>query len=716
MSDFKNAVNSWKFVIILILFSLGACQVNETSSVDNTKAEGMETLTPTLTPTVSLTQTSKPTINPTPVLPKLTPSPTATPTPVLPVHLGTQLPKPSNSLNLQNIADIRELARYSGSANTLIRVSNDYQFLVTGSNGGIDIYNLRNNDLLEHINTHISSLWNDEYQPYSMGISEKADLVFIVSNEFVEVYSQDGDLVYQYPIQFDTCSENMKYMWIYAPELVGGKAALSPDGKFLAVNICETFFIVNLLNGETIYTWDNDYLSLHGVPLAFSPDNSMLAVEIDNHLWIWSVDGWENTAKYYLGFELLEPSLGYSWAFSPDSTLLAIAYKDEVKIWNIKENDVIRGFVVEGQPQIKFSDDSSKIGMAYWDGSMEVWDLDGKLLISDNQTDVQNITQTQITAEGKIILYRIPDKDLSLWRGGSTKDFGFLEDQQSLYLTGEDNCLISLSGKSQCWLSSSIYPIAYRNYWYFWNGEEFFQAEIDFTTVNIFNNDENILSFLISGDWAFTPEYFDTIHDLIFYTVWETPNFSKSYIRDSAKNQVIKEWIGSIDRVVISPDKRLAAFFIKHNPKAELIIFNLVEKKVLFRETFLWGGDDLSFSPDSQLLAFSAIAKEDYSKASNENIYPVYIMNIDSPDDRSRYELATDVWGIPALEYSADGSFLAVSHINGTISILDSLTGDMIYEWLAHPARIDGLSFSSNGKLLATYSKSGFISIWGIWP
>ena len=36
-----------------------------------------------------------------------------------------------------------------------------------------------------------------------------------------------------------------------------------------------------------------------------------------------------------------------------------------------------------------------------------------------------------------------------------------------------------------------------------------------------------------------------------------------------------------------------------------------------------------------------------------------------------------------------------------TYSILDALSGDMIYEWLAHPARIDELSFSSNGKLLA---------------
>jgi len=640
------------------------------------------------------------------------------------VQLGTQLPDTSSSLNLQNITDIRELAMYSGNANTIIRVSNDNQFLVTGSTGGIDIYDFPHNSLIQHINTYIPNLWDDEYNTYNLGISENADLILVVNNENVEIYSREGDIVYLYPLQFDTCSEEIKAMWAYMPELRGAKAALSPDGKLLAVNICETFLVINIINDQIVYTWDNKYLSLHGAPLAFSPDNSLLAVEFENNLWIWSVDGWENIAKYYLGFELLDPALGLAWAFSPDSALIAIAYKDGVRIWNIEGNDLVQEFPVEVRPQVKFSDDSSKIGMAYWDGLIEVWDLENKMLISENQTEVQDISQTQITADGEVIVYSIPDRDLSLWGGYRyLNNFVFLEDQQSLYIqahsmSGTISCVVSLSVNTQCWQHTSAYGVVERQH-YFWNGEELYPTEIFGTTVNLFDGDEKILSFMIGGNWGFIPYYFDTIYNLLFYSVHETSNVSKSYIRDVEKNRVINEWAGYIYRVVISPDKRLAAFFVWHNPKAELVIFDLAEKQVLFRETFSWASgwySALSFSPDSQRVVYSAVTLEDKPTALNDQIYPIYIMNINSPDNRTRYELKTDRSGIFALEYSADGSFIATSHSNGKISILDIRNGEIVFEWLAHPASITSLSFSSDGKLLASSAESGFISIWGIWP
>lgn len=692
------------FVVVLMVFVLSACGAHETPLP-------IPTASPTATPTL---------------MPSPTPTPTPTPTPILPVQLGTQLPDTSSTLNLQNIADIRELARYSGNANTIIRVSNDNLFLVTGSTGGIDIYDLSHNSLIQHINTYIPNLWDDEYNIYNMGISENADLILVVNNENVEIYSREGDIVYQYPLQFDICSEEIKSMWAYMPELRGAKAALSPDGKLLAVNICDTFKVINIINDQIVYTWDNKYPSLHGAPLAFSPDSSLLAVEFENYLWIWSVDGWENIAKYYLGFELSDPSLGLAWTFSPDTALIAIAFEDGVRIWNIEENDLVQEFPVERRPQVKFSDDSSKIGMAYWGGLIDVWDLESKMLISENQTQVQDISQIQITAEGEVIVHSIPDRNLSLWGGYRyLNSFEFLEEQQSFYIqanslsvSGDHSCVVSPSANTQCWKQTSVYGVNERQQ-YFWNGEKLYYTEIHGATVNLFDGDNNILSFMIGGNWGFTPHYFDTVHNILFYSVNETPNVSKSYIRDVEKNRVIKEWTGYIYRVVISPDKRFAAFFISHNPKDELVIFDLTEKQVLFHETFSWAPgwkSALSFSPDSQRLVYSAVTLDDSPTAQNENIYPIYIMEINSPDNRSRYELKTDGYGIYALEYSADGSFIAASHSNGIISILDVRNGEIVYEWPAHPATITSLSFSSDGKLLASSAESGFISIWGIWP
>ena len=125
-----------RFAFTLIIFTI----LTVGCKPESVTTEMQPSLTLTESPPLSLTPTTSPTATPT-----LTPSPTPPPTPILPVQLGTQLPDTSSSLNLQNITDIRELAMYSGNANTIIRVSNDNQFLVTGSTGGIDIYDFPHN-------------------------------------------------------------------------------------------------------------------------------------------------------------------------------------------------------------------------------------------------------------------------------------------------------------------------------------------------------------------------------------------------------------------------------------------------------------------------------------------------------------------------------------------------------------------------------------------
>ncbi|MBW8012311.1 MAG: hypothetical protein FVQ83_13940 [Chloroflexi bacterium] len=703
------------------------------TSVVGCKADSAATviqpsLTPIASPRVTSTFTPSPTVSPTLTLtptPTLTPTLTPTPTPILPVQLGTSLPDVSATLSLQNIMDIEELGRYSGNTAVITRVSKDNRFLVTGSTAGVDVFDLQDNSLIQHIDTYIPDIYFSSYDIYKLGIDENANLILVVNDDNIEVYSRDGDLVYLYPIPSEICSG--EDYWMLGP---GDRAdaAISPDGNLLVVDLCEgPFEIISLTEEQVIYSWDGKNLSLHGKPLGFSPDGSLLATAFDSRLWIWQVADFENISKF--PYESYWDRL--DWAFSPDSTFIAFS-QEGTHIWNIRENQLVR--MLDGGGEVKFSDDSTKVGNWYCndvsfavgflnnDCSINVWDLDSGILISEHIANIKDVHMSlvQIANDGEILINDILDSDELLWeRGGSY--INFLENQQSLYIqAGSFSCLLSLDSQldNTFCLQRTSTSGGLEQQLYFWNGEKFFLAEMYGSTVEIFDEGDSLVSFTTNGNWGFSPLYFGTTQNVLFYAVAETPHVSKFYIRDVERNRILEEWTGYVDYIVISPDNRLAAFFIGHNPRAELIIYDLVNRQIVHRELFPWAyRSAIGFSPDSQHLVYSAITSEYESQpAADQYVYPIYLMSISDPDDYSRYELETNQYSINTLAFSADGSFIAVSHSNGMISIINANNGELVHQWRAHHAPVHGLSFSDDGRFLASISESGFISIWGIWP
>jgi WD40 repeat protein len=110
---------------------------------------------------------------------------------------------------------------------------------------------------------------------------------------------------------------------------------ISPSGRFTAVkNPADTAWdrpclgVYRLDNDQLVWLCDdlNGYVGL----LAFSPDETILAVEIDPGVVLWDAETGE-ILKRLQGFEgdILQLS------FSPDGNILAAATTEEVTLWDL---------------------------------------------------------------------------------------------------------------------------------------------------------------------------------------------------------------------------------------------------------------------------------------------------------------------------------------------------------------------------------------------
>ena len=66
---------------------------------------------------------------------------------------------------------------------------------------------------------------------------------------------------------------------------------------------------------------------------------------------------------------------------------------------------------------------------------------------------------------------------------------------------------------------------------------------------------------------------------------------------------------------------------------------------------------------------------------------------------------------IECVSYSPDGKYIACGVEDFNVYIRDTESGNML-EKLEHDASLDGLSYSSKGKILATGSEKGTLTTW----
>lgn len=239
------------------------------------------------------------------------------------------------------------------------------------------------------------------------------------------------------------------------------KAIYSPDGLYLlSTNSDQSLTLWNTKKKTAIKTIQKDEAKIWGAPLAFSPNNQLLATVSNKHIKIWNISNnqlimilkghhfpietlvfsqdsrllvsgsgsynqsamvlWDLTSRKALHrFQSLESSLTImSLTFSPEKDYLAIGMNDgSIHLLKISEGQIIEAFQAHTQNTIalKFSADGKSLFSGGSKGNIKQWSIpDGKLLNSF-YGHTNRINSLDISSDGKFLISGSHDQTARYW-------------------------------------------------------------------------------------------------------------------------------------------------------------------------------------------------------------------------------------------------------------------------------------------------------------
>jgi WD40 repeat protein len=450
--------------------------------------------------------------------------------------------------------------------------------------------------------------------------------------------------------------------------------AVSPDGTRLAslsddgmIKIWDTRSTHELLSFATGLTEKN--LSRF---ISFSPDGKRLVTPAGKHLAkVWDVSS---------GKELLTLS-GHTdevlaTAFSPDGRTIATAsYPNTAKLWDVVTGKELITFVGHqtGIATLAFSPDGSRVYNASDDyGVGFSWDIStGEPLFSfDGEAGVESIA---VSPDGTRLATGEFDTNVKIWDAA----------------TGEK--LLTLFGHA-----SFIDRVAFGL-----GGETLASASED-GTIKVWDVENGRLLLTLSGhasgvlDLAFSPDgnrLYTSSRDATV-KIWDISPTAGSDLLNLAGHT------SRVYSVAYRPDgKQIATWSFDGTVRVwdaiqgkELMTFDL---PTLGSKGNSPGGG-VSYSPDGKRLAFS-----------DDTV--VRIVDADT---------GTELLSLPPqdsttmdIQFSPDGSWLAVGTIKGTLKVFDSSSGKKILELAASPRGVQRIAFSPKGDRIALADQEG-ASVW----
>ena len=392
----------WKiWVLILGLGLLSACQAAETPSTPtNTKPPA--TATETLTPTDTLTPTKN-------ALPTQTAAPQFTPTPTQPtfVREGTPIP-PSEPITSENAGQLVELARLGKGRIVDVQLSPDRNYLLVQTTIGVYGYladsqeevwrfedpsgiaamavprlerwmAVATNDgqiaLLIYRRGTMFTRWDTGYAEITgLAFSYEDDLLAAAGNRGVTVWEVgETEPVYAYPemqgemVRFTPDGEGLiigdgsvlnfyeigeKKSSQYAKVTVQGVPWFSDDGTYLT----DGFTMWSGLSGERLYYFEEKIIGYLPIEVAYSTQKSLVAIRgfLMPDFYIFDLDDGK-LLSFYESPSTVNQSVGTnklaarirsqenlaatnSMSFSPSGDYLALSMdRGKLEIWNIQQ-------------------------------------------------------------------------------------------------------------------------------------------------------------------------------------------------------------------------------------------------------------------------------------------------------------------------------------------------------------------------------------------
>jgi hypothetical protein len=287
----------------------------------------------------------------------------------------------------------------------LIKLTLDGKYFFVVSANGLNIYRTQSGEIIQHQDISLRTVPGIGYLYNEFQFSADGTRYMVrVSDNKVSVYSFEGKEIYSYD---------------FPPGIFGiGGAALSPNGKFLALDICSgvcgykgqqpSFKVVNIDTGQVVYEYGiSSGGEARGLRPIFSPDGQVIATMLNTQIFLWNTKDWKRITDFSLDTQFVNDRA----SFSPDSTLVAIFNDLSLSVWQVKDRRLLRIFKVCGAllstPQAIFSPDNAYIAiLGKACQKITVWKISDGSLISEQPTNYLYITGMSLGTDGKLTIYQ----------------------------------------------------------------------------------------------------------------------------------------------------------------------------------------------------------------------------------------------------------------------------------------------------------------------
>ncbi|HEY9727630.1 MAG TPA: AAA-like domain-containing protein [Chroococcales cyanobacterium] len=354
-----------------------------------------------------------------------------------------------------------------------------------------------------------------------------------------------------------------------------------------------------------------------------------------------------------------------SVSFSRDGKLLAMAGKDgTVQLWNINGKR-LRAFPVHHKSvrSVRFSPDDNLLATASEDGTAKLWDLKGKRLaeFKGHQGSVNNI---RFSPTAKLLATSGDDGTLRLWT---------LSGQQLVKFKAHKNSINNLSFNPDGRLLATVGKDGLGK---IWDLQGKLVAEL-----RGHNGSVNGVSFSPDNQQLATAGDDGTLR------LWKVSGETLTSF---------KAHEGSVESIRFSPDGKLLATAGKDGKVRLWNLNGSLLAQFKGHQGSIWS---INFSQDGKQLA-----------TAGRNDGTVRLWQV---PEKQFIELKGHQGSINSVRFSLDGKQLVTGGEDGTVKLWN-LNGNLLGQFKSHQGSVESISFSPNEKLLVTAGRDGTVKLWNL--
>lgn len=706
-----------RFVFVSILLSLMAScsffKLEPQNTVATVSIDATQVIIPSL-PSIepTLPNTVIPSFTPGP---SVTPSPTAVPSPtflpITPVLQRTQLPEHGNVIQVENIERITLLSRWGQGNPGGIVFTPDGKYFVLGARTGLYFYNAIDYALIHYIDTqsavfHIAI--SPDNQKLAAVLTDKVVLYQIVDWQALLTIQVDANSVDFSPdnrilvLGINSDPDFLQLRDVDTGKVIetfkNGQGAwavkMSPRGDIIATGGFST----------TIWSLDGSILDQHGpyvsgghtASVSFSPEGKFLAEGSDYFVKIWRVSENGRITNYReIDLSRLDYASIFDVSISPDGKKVAVALSAGIGVWNLSTGG--RVFYVAADNGFTFynsltwSMDSKTVAVASNDKGVEFWSINTGEKFAALNTNSGSFSSLAWSPDGQKLgvgaeegfAYTFDAHD-----GDTVGRFGSGHELNSLAFSPDSQTLALGYGDrtAQIWnLDGTLLQTI--------EGFGFGSSDVTFTS------DDKLFAAILPESWQSPPQV----------RFWNTADWSveKVFPVGDRDNYMITGF-------ALAPDQNTGAisYVNMHGYHKDFIRVISIDK----------GTTLATLEPERKRyrVSIGAIA---YSPGSN--MLAALVSEVDDPNPRLLVWQAKD-WSLlyekiittgsrlDALTWSPDGGLIAVGTQDGKIQIFRSIDGEKLISLYGHTMSVTGVSFSPDGRILASISLDGTLLLWGL--